>query len=179
MELKQFGIHADRFLHNVLLVPLWNWNLLDIGLISYVKGFTRTFMELKHKERRSLALTGKRFTRTFMELKPLLISCTLWRHAVLLVPLWNWNITIIAIIHAIDSFTRTFMELKQFYCQSACIVCCVLLVPLWNWNSCTLRIIFLFVMFYSYLYGIETHSRDSRHHYLVCFTRTFMELKLS
>ena len=58
-------------------------------------------------------------------------------------------------------FTRTFMELKR-----RSIVPCVghsrvLLVPLWNWNSNLFVVSTVAVVFYSYLYGIETRKSRS------------------
>ena len=96
---------------------------------------------------------------------------------VLLVPLWNWNIYTDGENHAAICFTRTFMELKlecdkfkenkeEFYSylygiethlyNAFLLFQVVLLVPLWNWN-----------------FG-STPMKTS----WICFTRTFMELKL-
>ena len=53
------------------------------------------------------------FTRTFMELKLDTLVSRDPPAPVLLVPLWNWNMTIHDIIEPLESFTRTFMELKR------------------------------------------------------------------
>ena len=34
----------------VLIVPLWNWNTVENLLVSELRSFNRTFMELKYVE---------------------------------------------------------------------------------------------------------------------------------
>ena len=76
-------------------------------------GFNRTFMELKCRmQPRSVPWWG-RFNRTFMELKLACGSTLACGSAVLIVPLWNWNVSL----------------------ASQCRCSQVLIVPLWNWNS--------------------------------------------
>ena len=77
------------------------------------------------------------FTRTFMELKRLRLTAPYASLDVLLVPLWNWNPKIFLFQDFEQRFTRTFMELKQSVGA-----------PFDVRKS----------MFYSYLYGIETHE---------------------
>ena len=56
----------------VLIVPLWNWNVIDIGRIAFTEGFNRTFMELKPSKLRA-SYEQASFNRTFMELKQMMI----------------------------------------------------------------------------------------------------------
>ena len=53
------------------------------------------------------------FNRTFMELKLYSSICFFALSAVLIVPLWNWNLNAVSSL-LVDSarFNRTFMELK-------------------------------------------------------------------
>ena len=119
----------------VLIVPLWNWN--PVGTSTFFQGlsFNRTFMELKYSRRASIRGRQRSFNRTFMELKLVWTGRIAPRLDVLIVPLWNWNIC------------RRSKSLK--YSQ-------VLIVPLWNWNFIKKD-------------GMIV-ARDS-------FNRTFMELK--
>ena len=53
----------------VLIVPLWNWNHAERHIVNWLKGFNRTFMELKCRS----------------------LFCSRSSQNVLIVPLWNWN----------------------------------------------------------------------------------------
>ena len=57
-------------MHQVLIVPLWNWNLWHTETSYFYIRFNRTFMELKPKN----------FAYKFFA-----------NLTVLIVPLWNWN----------------------------------------------------------------------------------------
>ena len=52
------------------------------------------------------------FNRTFMELKFEKFREKYKDLQVLIVPLWNWNLTSVSLNRSIVSFNRTFMELK-------------------------------------------------------------------
>ena len=52
------------------------------------------------------------FNRTFMELKYICVVPASNQAKVLIVPLWNWNISYIFALWLHQSFNRTFMELK-------------------------------------------------------------------
>ena len=54
---------------NVLIVPLWNWNLSLRINIQENKSFNRTFMELKFLSQQQEDYQYTCFNRTFMELK--------------------------------------------------------------------------------------------------------------
>ena len=114
-----------------------------------------------------------------MELKSTWVSSSSFLTAVLIVPLWNWNVagnwqkfTNLCFNRTFMElklgccywrwcwsacFNRTFMELKLIWCQTRYWRRCVLIVPLWNWN---LRI------------------QDFHLTTVEGFNRTFMELKL-
>ena len=117
-----------------LIVPLWNWNWQPHTMRSPLKGFNRTFMELKwvwrwtilswknglivplwnwnSKEEVMTIESNTRFNRTFMELKSGTQQyCHKWLDG-LIVPLWNWNLTTANDIWYVFRFNRTFMELK-------------------------------------------------------------------
>ena len=47
MELKYNPLYAKRDQFEVLIVPLWNWNVIVSPLLIVVISFNRTFMELK------------------------------------------------------------------------------------------------------------------------------------
>ena len=69
MELKCPKLISKILEIIVLIVPLWNWNIVSTEL-ELVKGsFNRTFMELKFKERLAKLHKKGSFNRTFMELK--------------------------------------------------------------------------------------------------------------
>ena len=54
----------------VLIVPLWNWNLVkDFPSKAYHSSFNRTFMELKYAGDAAQVMLSASFNRTFMELK--------------------------------------------------------------------------------------------------------------
>ena len=82
----------------------------------------------------TIMLRSVRFTCTFMELKSQNDVQNDILHIVLLVPLWNWNIS------GRSSPSADFQ---------------VLLVALWNWNRPLKTLNQRRAMFYLYLYGIE------------------------
>ena len=75
--------------------------------------------------------------------------------AVLLVPLWNWNGSMVHSDLSFARFTCTFMELKSW----------------------VLNIIRVSRLFYLYLYAIEIQKEFRPVYWFHCFTCTFMELK--
>ncbi len=75
---------------------------------------------------------------------------------VLIVPLWNWNRYLDIILKAETRSNCTFMELKLRRCCLPWSWCLVLIVPLWNWNR---------VLLYQWCVGKSSNC-------------TFMELKL-
>ena len=114
MELKSMDgcWLSDRA--DVLIVPLWNWNVPPKARNrACFWGFNRTFMELKLTDFSVNSYVFICFNRTFMELKwQNLLYCFAFPQ-VLIVPLWNWNLMIAEkVIVAAAGFNRTFMELK-------------------------------------------------------------------
>ena len=99
-------------LRNVLIVPLWNWNILPSMRWHDSGCYNRTFMELK-----SGCLTGAAGS-SFVLIAPLWNwnSKTEWEHfcgkSVLIAPLWNWNMKLRLVFLILGSSNRTFMELK-------------------------------------------------------------------
>ena len=121
------------------------------------RGFNRTFMELKPFWTMYNCCNSLCFNRTFMELKlridslqnlyDAVLIVPLWNwnvissifilnpRNVLIVPLWNWNSIAISLQIEIMCFNRTFMELKLIYLiREDFWLYVVLIVPLWNWN---------------------------------------------
>ena len=91
MELKLNITSRSLVCSRVLIVPLWNWNVIGSFSCDYAQGFNRTFMELKY------------YWHTYFA-KGL---------NVLIVPLWNWNKDIMTPVRPNNGrFNRTFMELK-------------------------------------------------------------------
>ena len=75
-------------------------------------------MELKWSKGSSFGSDASRSNRTFMELKLKSFQQRYLQPQVLIVPLWNWNMTMVhEIMHGMK----------------------VLIVPLWNWNSSTIN----------------------------------------
>ena len=58
-----------------------------------------------------------------------------WRIAVLIVPLWNWNASVFLLLYEKHCSNRTFMELKYLCLDWLLQALQVLIVPLWNWNT--------------------------------------------
>ena len=98
---------------------------------------------------------------------------------VLIVPLWNWNFRSKSDIERERlRSNRTFMELKSAILILKCItLLIVLIVPLWNWNF--LLTLFLGKGYSSNRTFMELKSRWTHHeaHILCRSNRTFMELK--
>ena len=69
MELKFISFIVFSSILQVLIVPLWNWNITETLTNSTIFSFNRTFMELKfgRLDHETSLATG--FNRTFMELK--------------------------------------------------------------------------------------------------------------
>ena len=142
----------------VLIVPLWNWNVVIMSKTSRgVVCFNRTFMELKFRSARRGA----------------------GRHPVLIVPLWNWNVS--TITTDIISSSVLIVPLWNWNCRAMgfyLLAVLVLIVPLWNWNL--LRVVVpcramgvLIVPLWNWnlFRSVCCPHRPSR------FNRTFMELK--
>ena len=69
MELKQKKHRKKYPSMEVLIEPLWNWNVYAFRDVAAAEGINRTFMELKHHPWQLL----RRCQRVLIE------------------PLWNWN----------------------------------------------------------------------------------------
>ena len=127
------------------------------------------------------------FDRTYEELKPHRIPGPTCDHHVLIVPMRNWNpfrpagfapanpcfdrtyeelklsVHVIFARYAV-SFDRTYEELKLNYPPGAMLPFCVLIVPMRNWNTIIKAVgDFPFVLFWSYLWGIETKYMSIPH----------------
>ena len=88
----------------VLIVPLWNWNTESRPVTDMGQGSNRTFMELKWRSRLTLQRWVLSSNRTFMELKLRNgVEWFLWL-SVLIVPLWNWNVTTVHVNLGVDRF---------------------------------------------------------------------------
>ena len=104
---------ADGWL---LIEPLWNWNKCSMSSVttSYPP-FNRTTMELKLCVVCGRDTRRATFNRTTMELKPRIAPCgDLPFRGLLIEPLWNWN-------------TYSFALRK--------LIGVLLIEPLWNWNT--------------------------------------------
>ena len=134
MELKFLHTEANQNQHQVLIVPLWNWNRILQRCFLVCSSFNRTFMELKFNAMRPWKVKESSFNRTFMELKWSIWTLWTTRACVLIVPLWNWNLTLNRKAQTPSSFNRTFMELKLITHHISYRGSLVLIVPLWNWN---------------------------------------------
>ena len=142
--------------YNVLIVPLWNWNAYAGDNRRRSLRFNRTFMELKLTGFDCIFAPLRSFNRTFMELKYTLIVAAKGRIAVLIVPLWNWNVRGLAA--PLSRKNVLIVPLWNWNCnhfQRSSHWTGVLIVPLWNWN-----------------YFLRVRCRNS-----LSFNRTFMELK--
>ena len=93
MELKLIGDIFRLMFPQVLIVPLWNWNLATMMVRMVSKSFNRTFMELKFSISCKCLTRYQCFNRTFMELK---------------------FVSSILSYLLLTSFNRTFMELKYY-----------------------------------------------------------------
>ena len=136
MELKYLITYTLNLRSQVLIVPLWNWNSVQILQVILEFRFNRTFMELKWLQGPLSMLRRDSFNRTFMELKCSNLMRLARRLTVLIVPLWNWNNNL-ALRYNLDEacFNRTFMELKYYSKGWQGLGNIVLIVPLWNWNA--------------------------------------------
>ena len=133
MELKLDKVYGQFKSDGVLLVPLWNWNILGDSLYQKLLGFTRTFMELKRIFLISPLVALAFYSYLYgIETHYYQRRCNMCY--VLLVPLWNWNNGIPGTDANLVGFTRTFMELKLRSTNRTKNLINVLLVPLWNWN---------------------------------------------
>ena len=98
----------------VLIVPLWNWNyFFPSCLVFRYNCINCTVVELKLVREFQNAKWHIRINCTVVELKPNKIIELSDKNGVLIVPLWNWNVTLYYMLH------------MRFF---------VLIVPLWNWN---------------------------------------------
>ena len=122
--------------HTVLIVPLWNWNRCGLRVTECLSRFNRTFMELKLTGFDCIFAPLRSFNRTFMELKYTLIVAAKGRIAVLIVPLWNWNVRGLAA--PLSRKNVLIVPLWNWNCnhfQRSSHWTGVLIVPLWNWNQ--------------------------------------------
>ena len=114
MELKCTIARQEIVPDSVLIVPLWNWNVVwtsDKTSDSFV--LIVPLWNWNHDQQQ------KR--------QPL--------RCVLIVPLWNWNCCLASSWPCCWGFNRTFMELKSKAGNDALCHGLVLIVPLWNWNK--------------------------------------------
>ena len=122
--------------HDVLIVPLWNWNACWLNRFFWA---------------------GAVLIVPLWNWNACWLNRFFWAGAVLIVPLWNWNRATSKADGFADSFNRTFMELKCRSIQSMSnirisfnrtfmelkwsqgntlrLAFLVLIVPLWNWNT--------------------------------------------
>ena len=136
MELKHVNVFCLPCKAEVLIEPLWNWNLLkpcigDGGTIVLIEPLWNWNKKWWWKNR----WWWKSLNRTFMELK--LSRNTRWSDAaeVLIEPLWNWNTVPWSLYGFWNmSLNRTFMELKHENLLWNVPCCPALIEPLWNWN---------------------------------------------
>ena len=117
MELKYLTIHETRKLVcKVLIVPLWNWNLIDVGQRNALLDVL--IVPLWNW---NAFVGGKQVPDNL----------------VLIVPLWNWNWAARPQRQPRKPRSnRTFMELKWLSPVVIMSKTSVLIVPLWNWNTC-------------------------------------------
>ena len=134
MELKYFYRNEQWEDSKVLIVPLWNWNLVIDEKTYNNLSFNCTFMELKSSSSSKASWTQQvlivplwnwnyGFYKNHKQLYQVLIV-PLWNwnsedregkktvETVLIVPLWNWNWIILLFLHLLARFNCTFMELK-------------------------------------------------------------------
>ena len=157
MELKFGCVNLIPCHFRVLIVPLWNWNGLQLQNYFVYASVLIVPLWNWNSNKALAALT---------------------EISVLIVPLWNWNLRLIA--HSIEAggSNRTFMELK--YHQN--IFCLtqeqVLIVPLWNWNTTRERFCII-VLFSSNRTFMELKWASMLHPFSTACSsnRTFMELK--
>ena len=105
---------GQKLLHEVLIVPLWNWNIV-ITLIPFLLTLSsnRTFMELKFIELLAAHTLLVVLIVPLWNWNPRPYISPLILQFVLIVPLWNWNkVKEAEIAQYAASSNRTFMELK-------------------------------------------------------------------
>ena len=157
MELKLVKALKGGFRGEVLIVPLWNWNLVTVIITVYL--FCVLIVPLWNWNPvpcSSSPITCTSLNRTFMELKPVSAKFLGTGALVLIVPLWNWNKHIYFEVSDGMGLNRTFMELK-----------------LRNWTAQVLQVLSLNRTFME-LKPLRHSQRNSRSSSL---NRTFMELK--
>ena len=100
------------------------------------------------------------------------------RRDVLIVPLWNWNKILWSSFTSLSGSNRTFMELKLLAGMAEAAYSYVLIVPLWNWNWISrsrrnqcLSVLIVPLWNWNKLGYLVTHPS------VKCSNRTFMELK--
>ena len=109
------GSAGNKCAASVLIVPLWNWNKVNSGRYSSLARVLIVplwnWNYVKHAGS-DTKLDGS--NRTFMELKCRRVNRKQVSSLVLIVPLWNWNLTETTVSVVQSSSNRTFMELKYF-----------------------------------------------------------------
>ena len=160
-------------------------------------------MELKLIGAGINAHSQQSFTRTFMELKHYWSSLFWHCCIVLLVPLWNWNVEYIDLMYLLYSEFYSYLYGIETGLRIGLLVLSLMFYS-YLYGIETLNVLYCCsetYEFYSYLYGIETSVRPTwlfnksvllvplwnwnlvktitRQKTNYCFTRTFMELKLS
>ena len=141
MELKHTKQNTLWLHWRVLLVPLWNWNsgpkaeptVAPVVLLVPLWNWNNTASRLSS--------SSELFYSYLYGIETYLDKLRVGAKEVLLVPLWNWNLL----------FLFVFVTGGK-----------VLLVPLWNWNVMIIIVLNLTILFYSYLYGIETQQQLRR-----------------
>ena len=139
---------SGYLLHTVLIVPLWNWNEARKFFRDMSLRINCTVVELKPNRSQAGLTTKGCINCTVVELKHDRIKKENVDGNVLIVPLWNWN-SLIGDFSCVSlaSINCTVVELKRLFCTRRYVRFSVLIVPLWNWNIKTNPYFHNFVMY--------------------------------
>ena len=98
---------------------------------------------------------------------------------VLIVPLWNWNCTsLVSWRNSLYRLNRTIMELKCERQSGGVEFAGVLIVPLWNWNlSCRCLMMVATVSLNRTIMELKSLKIGQGRREVICLNRTIMELK--
>jgi len=100
---------------NLLIAPMWNWNTIVSNLVCFAGvAVNRTNVELKFNSQDGKFLLIKAVNRTNVELKSYDKAVGYVQQALLIAPMWNWNIV---------------TEMRLFPATK------LLIAPMWNWNK--------------------------------------------
>ena len=114
MELKSPMVEKSSTATPVLIVPLWNWNVIRGHKCLFGASSNRTFMELKCSKYTELAAIKAVLIVPLWNWNATIHRRCSYGYEVLIVPLWNWNKKEKTIPHVLNGSNRTFMELKFF-----------------------------------------------------------------